>query len=212
MPIVRRQYSVRCAICVGAAENGRELACGEWLDRQRGERREDVLWRTQRDLVEDLDHSPLAWIAGATTSGCRLRAADVILTQEQHLDREVRVGQQRGERYELVEHRRGGRALRRPADAEHLAVLIDPDDSALGGNRVDDPHAVLVEQRVELLAECGEASRLHLDQLAVGANEVDHEPSYWHLEAVAGLRQRRLYRGVQRALTQHADTRHGRRG
>ena len=87
-------------------------------------------------------------------------------------------------------------------------MLIDPDDPALGRNRVHDPDAVLVEQRVEFLAEGAEACRLHFDQLAVGADEVDHEPSDRHLEAVARLRQRRLHRGVQRALTHHPDARH----
>ena len=91
-------------------------------------------------------------------------------------------------------------------------MLIDPDDPALGRDRVDDPDAVLVEQRVELGAERAEAARLHLDQLAVGADEVDHEPSNRHLEAVARLRQHSLDRGVQRAFTHHPDTRHGRRG
>jgi hypothetical protein len=91
-------------------------------------------------------------------------------------------------------------------------VLVDPDDPALGRHRVDDPDAVLVEQRVELPAERAEAACLHLDQFAVGTDEVDHEPSHRHLEAVARLRQRRLDRSVQRAFTHHPDARHGRRG
>ena len=135
----------------------------------------------------------------------------LILTQQQNLDREVRVGQERRKRDQLVEHRHGRRALRRPADAEHLAVLIDADDPALGRDRVDDPDPVLVEQCVELGSERAEAPCLHLDQLAVGADEVDHEPSDRHLESVARLRERRLDRGVQRALTHHPDTRHDRR-
>ena len=141
---------MRCASSVLQPEKGGELACAERLERQRRQRREDVLRRPQRDPVEDLDQPPLPRIPGATPSRRRLRAADVILTQQQHLDREVRVRQQRRKRDQLVEHRHRRRALRRPAGTEHLAVLVDPNDPALGRDRVHDPDAVLVEQRVEL--------------------------------------------------------------
>jgi hypothetical protein len=55
------------------------------------------------------------------------------------------------------------------------------------------------------LAECAEAFRLHLDELAVRADQVDHERSDRHLEAAAGLRKQRLDRGVKRAFTHHAN-------
>ena len=84
-------------------------------------------------------------------------------------------------------------------------MLVNAHDPALGGDRVDDPHAVQVEQRVELLAECAEALRLYLDELAVRAHQVDHERSDRHLEAVAWLRKQRFDRGVQRAFTHHAN-------
>ena len=71
-----------------------------------------------------------------------------------------------------------------------------------------DPDAVLVEQGVELLAERAERARLHLDQLAVGTHEVDHEPPDRDLQAVARLGQQRLHRGVKRTLTHHPDGRH----
>jgi hypothetical protein len=86
--------------------------------------------------------------------------------------------------------------------AQDAAVLI----------RSDDPYAVLVEQRVELLTECAEVANLHLDQLAVRTDQVDHEPSHRHLDAVARLRQQRLHGSVERPLTHHPDRRHGRRG
>jgi hypothetical protein len=73
---------------------------------------------------------------------------------------------------------------------------------------VHDPDAVLVEQRVELAPERGEAAGLDLDELAVGADEVDDVPADRHLEAVSGLGQPRLDRGVERSLAQHADGRH----
>ena len=66
--------------------------------------------------------------------------------------------------------------------------------------------------RVELPAERAEAPCLHLDQLTVRADEVDHEPPDWHLQAVTRSRQSLLDRGVQRTFTHHADTRHARRG
>ena len=40
----------------------------------------------QRDPVEQLDHAPLAQIAGAPAGGRRPRAADVILTKQQYLE------------------------------------------------------------------------------------------------------------------------------
>jgi hypothetical protein len=138
-----------------------------------------------------------------------LRAADVVLAEQQHLDREVRVCQQRRKGHELAEHRDRRRALRRPAAGEHLAVLVDPDDPSLGGDGVHDSDAVLVEQRVELLAERAEPARLDLDQLAVGADEVHHESTDGHLEAVTRLREQGLHGGVQRTFAHDADARHG---
>lgn len=116
--------------------------------------------------------------------------------------------QQRRKRDQLVEHRRRRRALRRAPGTEHLPVLVDANDPALGRDRVDDPDAVLVEQRVELVGERTETPGLHLDQLAVSTDEVDHEPSHRHLQAVARLGQQSLHRGVKRTLTHHPDTRH----
>ena len=92
--------------------------------------------------------------------------------------------------------------------AEHLAVLVDPNDPPLGRDRVHDPHPVFVEQRVELPAERAEPSGLHLDQLTVGTDEVDHESTHRHLDAVARLGQQRLHRGVERTLTHNPDGRH----
>lgn len=59
---------------------------------------------------------------------------------------------------QLVEHRHRRRVLWRPIDAERLAILIDPDDPALGRDRVHILDAVPVEQRVALAAERAEAS------------------------------------------------------
>jgi len=46
-----------------------------------------------------------------------------------------------------------------------------------------------VEQRVELGAEGAKPTSLYLDQLAVGADQIDHEAVDGHLETVTGLRQ-----------------------
>jgi hypothetical protein len=99
-----------------APKKSGELACAERLKRQRRQHREDVIRRPQRDPVEDLDQPPLARISSATPSHRRLRAADVILTQQQHLDREVRVRQQRWKRDQLV-----GPVCSPPADRGHAA-------------------------------------------------------------------------------------------
>ena len=84
-------------------------------------------------------------------------------------------------------------------------MLVDPNDPSLGRDRVHDPDAVLVKQHVELFAERAEPPRLHLDQLSVSTDEVNHEPSHRHLKAVARFGEQRLNRRVKRALTQHPD-------
>ena len=55
---------------------------------------------------------------------------------------------------------------------------------------------MLVEQRVELGAERSKAAGLHLHQLAVGADDVDHEPADRYLQPVARRGQYRLDRGI----------------
>ena len=69
--------------------------------------------------------------------------------------------------------------------------------------------AVAVEQRVELCPQRGETAGLDLDELAVGAHEVDHVAVDAHLEGVAGRRPERLQLAVQRRL--RADVRSRRR-
>ncbi len=75
-------------------------------------------------------------------------------------------------------------------------------------HRMDEPHAVALEERRELRAEAREVSRLELDQL-VRSNEVDDVALADRLELVAGARIERLQRRVQRALAQRADRRCG---
>ncbi len=85
---------------------------------------------------------------------------------------------------------------------------VDADDPPLGRHRMDDAEPMLVEQRVELGAKGRERARLHLDELAVGADEIDHEPAEGDLEPITRTRHELLDRGVQRALAQHPDARH----
>ena len=75
-----------------------------------------------------------------------------------------------------------------------------------------DPHAVVVQQRVELPAQRTEVAGLDLDELAVGSDDVDDEPAHRHLEPIARLGEQLLHGGVERALAQDADGRHGREG
>ena len=95
---------------------------------------------------------------------------------------------------------------------QHLAVLVDAHDPALGRDRVHDPDAVIVQQRVELLAERAEPAGLHLDQLPVRADQVDHEPPHRDLETVARLREQLLHGGMERTLAHHPDIGHERTG
>ena len=68
--------------------------------------------------------------------------------------------------------------------------------------------SMLVEQRVELSAKGGEEARLHLDELAIGTNEIDHKAAKRNLEAITRPCKDRLNRRVQRTLTDHADPGH----
>jgi hypothetical protein len=122
------------------------------------------------------------------------------------------VGQQRRERDQLVEHRHRRRALRRPTDAEHLAILIEPNDPALGRDRVHNPDAVPVEQRLELAAERAEAPVCTAaSSPSARTSSITNRPTGTS-RSVARLGQQRLHRGVKRALTHHPDARHGATG
>lgn len=72
-----------------------------------------------------------------------------------------------------------------------------------------DPKPVLIEQPVKLRPQRRETARLHLDQLAVRTNQIDHETTDRDLQPVPGARQHRLDRSMQRTLAQHPDARHG---
>ena len=132
----------------------------------------------------------------------------MVLAHEQNLDGEVRVRQQRWERNQLVEHLDGRAALGGATDRDDLAVLVDSHDPPLERDRVHDPDAVLVQQRVELRPERAEPAGLHFNELSVGSDEIDHEPAHSDLLPVARDGQHRLQLSVQRSLAQHADAGH----
>src|ERR1039458_7163493 len=90
--------------------------------------------------------------------------------------------QQRRERGHLVKHLHHRPALRRPADREHLTVLVHAHDSPLGRDGMHDPETVAVKQRVELGPQWAKAAGLDLHELSVSADQVDHEPADRHLQ------------------------------
>ncbi len=185
-----------------------QLAGAEWLARKGWQHTSDIVRVAQLDPVEHLTEVSLARISRPPARSHRPNGTDVVLAQQQHLDREVGMRQQRGERNQPVEHIDRGPTLRGPADRENLAVLIDAYDPPPRCDGVHDPHPVPVKQIIELGAQRTKAAGLHLDQLAIGAHDVDHEPPDRHLHAVTRPHQHRLERGMQRSLAHHADARH----
>ncbi|HEY3944558.1 MAG TPA: hypothetical protein VGL78_04970 [Solirubrobacteraceae bacterium] len=66
---------------------------------------------------------------------------------------------------------------------------VEARDPTFSRHRVHDAKPVLVKQRVELRAQGSKAARLHLDELAIRTNQIDHEPVERHLQPVARFRQ-----------------------
>ena len=169
---------------------------------QQGEQRGGI---GDLDALQDLSQAALAGIARAPAPADRRRGANVILGHEHDLDGQMRVAEQRGEGDEPIEQLQGVAAAGRGPGGEHEAVGVDANDPTLRGDRVDDPEAVLIQERVELGRQRAKATRLHLDQLAVGAHEVDDVAPDLDLEAIPGARQGALEGGVQRTFAQHPD-------
>ena len=185
-----------------------QLACAEWIRRKRGQHCHHVAGPSHLNAVEHLDQPTLSWIPCPATHPLGTTPADVIFAQQQHLDGQVRVRQERRERHKLVEHLHDTSSLRRSADRGDLAAPIDADNSPFGRDWIDDPKSVRIKQRIELAAQGREAARLHLDQLAIHPHQVDDKTTDRYLEAVPWTRQCRFDRCMQRPLAQHADTRH----
>lgn len=183
--------------------SGAERICGK-----RRKDTLDVLGTVQLDSGEHVTQVSHPWVARAPTGRDRTSGAYVILAEQQHLNRQVGVGQQRRERGQPVKHVHHRPALGRSADREHLAVLVHAHDAPLGRDGVHDPESVAVKERVKLGAQWTEAAGLDLDELSVSADDVDHEPADRDLQPVIGPSQHRLERSVQWALAQHANDRH----
>jgi hypothetical protein len=116
---------------------------------------------------------------GSMARGERLGAADVILAQQENLDREVRVGQQGRESNKFVEHSNRRVTLRRLTDATSRCsstrtIRRSPATGCTNGK------PVLVEQRIKLVPNAATPARVHLDELVICANQVDHEPADRH--------------------------------
>ena len=69
---------------------------------------------------------------------------------------------------------------------------------------MNEPDPVIAQETVELVPEGSKRTGLDLDQL-VAADDVDHEAIEGDLEAVTGLSEEILDRGVQRALVERPE-------
>ena len=143
--------------------------------------------------------------------GERLGGADVILAQQENLDREVRVGQQGRESNKFVEHSYRRVTLRRLTDRRNLAVLVDAHDPTFTRYRVHQCEAGAGRAAHQALCPKRRAARVHLDELAICANQVDHEPADRRLRADTRSRQYRCHRSMQRPFANHPDAQHGAR-
>ncbi len=114
-----------------ALKHGGQLAGAEWLARKGWKHASDVVRVAQLDALEHLTEVSLARIQCPAARGHWPDGTDVVLAQQQHLDREVGMRQQRGERNKPVKHIDRGPTLRGPADQENLAVLIEVYDPPL---------------------------------------------------------------------------------
>jgi hypothetical protein len=136
----------------------------------------------------------------------------MILTDEEDLDRQVRVRQQRWKRHELVEDLERRTAAGGASQRADLTARVDAHDPSFCGDWMHDAKSMLVQQRVELSAKGTEAARLHLDELSIGTKQIDHKPAERNLEPVTRRRKDRLDRRVQRTFTDHADPGHAATG
>jgi hypothetical protein len=86
-----------------ATEERRQFPRAERLRRKRRKHPDDVVHPPELDTVEHVHQPSLAGISCPTPRPVR-PAPHVILAKQQHLDREVGMGQERGEGHEPVEH------------------------------------------------------------------------------------------------------------
>ena len=191
-----------------APQNRSQLTGAKWLRGKRRKRTDDVGDPAQLDATEHVAQAALSRIPRPPTHSYWPSGAQVVLGQQQHLNREIGMRQQRREGRQLVKHLHHRPTLPRAADRHHLPLLIHTHDPALERDRMHNPKPVLVKQRVQLGAQRAEPPGLHLDELSVSAHDVNHEPADRHLHLVTRRRQHRLDRRVQRALTQHPDPGH----
>jgi len=69
-----------------------QLTRAERLRRERRQRSHHVARPAELDAVEHIDQASLPWIPSPASHRLRSSAANVVLAQQQHLDRQVRVG------------------------------------------------------------------------------------------------------------------------
>ena len=100
---------------------------------------------------------------------------------------------------------------RRAPRRQHLAVLVHAHDPPLGRHRVHDPHAVAVQQRVELAAPAARSRRSGSRPARRRRAPGRSRSARTRTSATSpGRAQQVLDRRVQRPLAQHADPGHAR--
>ncbi len=192
-----------------AAEQSRQLPRAERTRRKRRQRPHDILGSPELNTIEHIDQAPLAWIPSPATRASSSAPAKVVLPKQQHLDGQMRMRQKRRKRDKPVKHVHHAGPPWRAPNGRNLTIVVDAHNAPLGRYWMDDPKPVPVEQRVKLRPQRRETTRLHLDQLAVRTNQIDHKTTDRQLEPVPRPRQHRLDRSMQRTLAQHPDVRHG---
>jgi hypothetical protein len=115
-----------------ATEQRSELRSAKRPRRERGQHVHDVVGSMELDAVDHFDQTPLSGIPDPARCAPGSIWAEVVLAQQEHLDGQMRVSQQRRECNELVEYLDYARALGRATNLGDFAVLTDAHNSSLG--------------------------------------------------------------------------------
>jgi hypothetical protein len=105
---------------------------------------------------------------------------NLLLARQQHFKRQVWMGHQLWEAYQLVKKVNQAPAPGRFAALDQVTVRLDAHYPLLVRDGIDQTHRMRVKQRAQLAPDGRERSRLNLDQLTF-ANDVNAEAVYGHL-------------------------------
>ena len=203
---VQRAQAVRHALREPAVDAARRSKLGR-VERRfelRQEARNVIRPGDQHRLLDAHERPSLHDPPAATVRAAGLEHAQLVLVREQHLELEVRMSDECRDAHEAVEDIVQAAVSRRPARREDLAVVREAHDPAVDCNRRDESHAVLLRERVELLAQRREPTGLELDEQLV-AHEVDHVAADLLLEQIARPPVPLLQLRVQRSLVERSD-------